>query len=262
MKNNKIMKLCLILMTSFVLIVLVKQNVTAKKEDPKEPQESSSIMNLEINSELVNNAYNSLILLNDRIIDDEFYRHSYFNINEEKDNLSNEEKLYSAFESLYRKDKFIKETEDDIEILKINTDQVKEEILNLFKDESFDTLNVNYKPSINCGIVDYLYTGNTYELKFKKCTDKKVIDRSKLENAVKDGNYIKLTLKSFYATQTEKDNYTIKNYGDDREIQSVTLKDIDEHLDEIINNNQINKYTFSFELKGDKYYLVKIEKNK
>lgn len=252
MRDSRIFRLGIVLVLAISIVVLIKCNVTATKEEANDSNESIALLNLEVNSELVQNIYSSLILLKNRALDDETYRYSYFNL-KDKNTLSNEEKMYIAFESLYLKDKFLKEVVDDIENLKISEADLKEEINHLFHDD-FSLIDVNYKSSLNCGIVDYLYTGTDYELKFKKCDEKhKGIDDARLESAVKDGNFVRLTVKSYYAVKNSK-RYDFKNFISDDTF--LTLNELDSN---IIDNKEVSKYVFSFELKGDDYYLSNIQ---
>ncbi len=259
MKHNRLLKLGLVLVSSLLIVILIKQNVTTTKEKPSDPGESISSMALEKNSALVKKVFDSLILLSNRNIDDEFYRFAYFNV-KDKNELSQEEKLYIAFESLYKNDDLNKENiEGDMEILRTSSDRVKEEIVKLFKDDSFDPVNVNYKSSSSCGIVDYLYTGTDYELKFKRCDKSTMgLNVSKLESAVKDGNYIRLTIKSMYAVpeSTDSNQYIVKNYNNEEILATVNFADFNEDL---LDQVDVKSYVFSFELKGDDYYLVNIK---
>lgn len=257
MKDSRILKLIIVLISTFLILGIIKQNVTATKEIPVDNKQSSGALNLEINSQLVQNAYATLILLKDRNIDDEIYRYSYFNITD-KNELTQEEKLYVAFENIYKNGGFEKETSDEVEILKVSEEIVKNEIFRIFKDDSFAPVDINYKSSMNCGIIDFLYTGNSYELKYKKCDEKnKGFDVSKLVSAVKDGNFIKLTVKSVYAIKhNKKDEYMVKNYNTKESLAEVSLDEINE---ELLDEVDAKSYIFSFELKGDDYYLVNVK---
>lgn len=247
----------------FIITIIFRISITTKKETENK---TGSKIELEIKSETVQKVYAKLDSLDYSVLYDDNYRYAYFeNPNKEKI-LTNDEKLYLAFESLYKSNKFdIEIIQSDIELLKIDKSLVKEKLKNTFKDSDFELDKIDYRISKNCGIIDYLSTETDYLLKYQKCDRSKKISKSKLISAFKEGNYIDLKIKAYYllADTKKKNFYQIKNFNDEKILGSKSIDYINKNLDTIFDNYEIKEYTFSFELINDDYYLVKIiqEKN-
>ncbi len=263
--KNKFIKLSVLILLLATIVVLVRQNVTTRKE-PNNQDVNNKAINLDINSELVQDMYKKLILLND-VFNDENYKNLYFDFEDDKKVLSADEKLYITFNNLFTEDKFqIEEIDDKEKKLTISKTQVEEEYETLFKETINDT-NIYYKTSKECGIIGYVNNDNDYELTYKICNDDdKVIDRVLLVSASKNGNFIDLKLKAFRAVYNKKHSkndlykYDIKNYNDDKSLKLVEKEEIIDNLNEIFSIEGINSYIFSFELKSDNYYLTSIKR--
>lgn len=254
MKSKRIYKLLIFVIIAVTLIVVVRQNVTLTKE-PR--QQDTKAVALEIKSDMIQNVYSKLTLLKDSF-SDEGHRDIYFDFDKEKI-LSSEDKLYIAFDSLYKKDSFQKEKlSESKEKLTIDKDTVKNEIKELFKEENFDLNEITFTPSKSCGIVEYNTQNEQYELIYNQCEDTPV-KKVKIENAYKEGNFINLKIKSFYiqSDKEQKDNFLIKDFKNDSIIVKMTKEELNNNIEQLFENMK-DTYTFSFELKGDEYYLYRI----
>lgn len=259
MKNK--LKLTIVVLVSLGIITLIRFNVTATKET--NIKQGVSTLALEVNSDIVSKVTAKLTLLDDKIGSD-VYKNLYFDFEEKEKMLSIEDKMYIVFESLYEKDALEEEVLDDGEIVYRTTPAViKEEALSIFKEEDFNFIDANFVPSKECGIVDYLYTGQNFEFKIKKCDNKNDITKSKIVGALKDGNLIELKLKAIHAIVDKKDKtkYSIKNFREDDVLDKIDIKEIDGNDEELFKNSKIDEYIFSFELRGDEYYLTKIKRD-
>lgn len=261
---NKKIKLTLIILVFLAIAIAVGCNVTATKENSNK---NGSVISLELNSELVQSVMSKLDLLNNSALYDDTYKYLYFNIEDNQKELENDEKLYLIFEDLYKKEMFSKENLDGgLELLKIGADTVKDEMHELFNEKDIRLYEIDYKPSSNCGIVDFLYTGDAYELKYRNCSRNSDVHKYKLEEARKDGDFIKLYIKSFYAYTDKKDFkanekvFVVKNYNEDNSLGKVSFDDLANKTDDIFEKYDIRSYVFSFGLKDDEYYLVSIGK--
>ncbi len=265
--KNKFIKYGIFLLLVVVIIILITKNVTTKKESNIESLSHNTI-NLDIDSEIVSGLYQEVILFDD-VFDDETYKYLYFNFENDKKILSADEKLYIVFNSLYKNNELqIEEIDVNEQKINISKDAVNLEYERLFK-ESIDGVNIYYKTSENCGIIGYESNDEGYLLDFKKCNNThESIDINRLENALKDGNFISLELKAFKAvyntkySKEESSMYDIINYD-----SNVSLKLVDEDTvvnlkDEIFTIDGIYSYIFLFELKGDNYYLSEIQKKR
>ncbi len=261
MKSKRKFRVLVVALISIAIFILIRLNVTATKEFDK--NEKNAILALEVNSEIVSEVLSKLSLLDDKIGSD-VYKNLYFKFGGEEKTLSIEDKMYIVFESLYKKGTLEEEILEDGEILyKTTPDVLKDEAASLFKDEDFDFLEANFVPSKNCGIVDYLYTGQQFEFKINNCDRTNDITKSKVVKAVKDGNLIELRIKAFRAfiDKKDKNKYEIRNFNADNVLNRVTLDEFKNKDEELFQNPLIEEYVFSFELRGDEYYLTKIKRN-
>ncbi len=259
------LKLVLFLVLFIVIAVVVRLNVTAVKEYPN--RNGSGIV-LEQNSEIVSKVLSKLDILYDSVFHDDMYEYLYFKFDDENTKtLSNDEMLYLVFEKLYKGDQFEKEImRDDVEKLTIATSIVETEVERDFKLDDFKSYDVNYKTSSNCGIIGYLYTGEKYELKFKKCEQVKSLHRVKYEEALREGDIIKIKVKAFYG-ETSKNKYdeddmvfSIKNFDKDKTLEKVSLKTLRDEPDKIFKDHYIDEYIFDFDFKEDDYNLISISR--
>ncbi len=263
--KNKFIKMSMLILLLVVIVILVRRNVTTRKETNVQ-EESNKAIALDINSELVQDLYKKLILFDDAF-DDENYKYLYFTFEDEKKNLSADEKLYIVFNSLYRGEKFqVEEIDENDKKLNISKNDVNLEYENLFK-ETINETNVYYKTSKDCGIVGYVSNDDEYELTLRKCKDnEEIIDKVMLVSASKNGNFINLKTKAFqgiYNKRYSKKNvfkYDIKNYNSDKSLKLVEKDEIIDSFSDIFTINEVNSYVFSFELKGDNYYLSSIRR--
>lgn len=255
----------IIVVVIVTMAILIKSNVTFSKEIPGEDGSSKS---LEITSELVKDIYSSLTLLDDSLSSD-IYRYAYFKMDSTEKELSPEEKLYITIENMYSENEFELTDTEEGKKTKVKADLIVDEANKIFKGEKMEPKNINFSPSLNCGIVGYLFTGTEYEFTFKEC---KQSDYSKveLESARKEGNYVILQLKSYYATYQKKGkketegHYIIKNYNSNDEIVKIKESEFDNRKGSITEDYPIDSYELYFELRGDDYVLSKIKllKNK
>jgi hypothetical protein len=214
-------------------------------------------LNDSLDLNLINNTLNS----NDDGLLDSNYYFMYFEGYKKKKTLSDTEKLYTVFSSLYRKNAFASdiETNDDTKKYVIDEETVKNEIVSLYGTTDFTNFDNNFKQTQACGIIDYLYTGSGYELIYKECTDKTSLAKTKLIDAYKEDNYIYLTYKAFLATENDLE-YLVTNFDDDTEIINTTLEELNDNYLDIFDKYEINKYTFCFELDEESYHLKEIIK--
>ncbi len=267
MEKNRFLKFTMVLIVVIGLTLLIKANVTLSKEPSSDEFGGKSNLALETNSDLVKNIYSKLTLLDDSLLSDN-YKYAYFKMKENEKELSSEEKLYITIENLYSLGKFDLETDGDTETTKVNADYVIDEANTLFKGDNLDAKNITFVPSTKCGVTDYLYTGTEYQFTFTKCDEHQDITRTELQSARKDGNYIVLRVKSFYATyqaaskKEKEDHYVVANYNSEKDIIKISPDEIEERLPLITETYDVDEYEFYFELRGEDYYLSKIAKLK
>lgn len=262
MKQNRLLKTLVCLSVILTLILLIKANVTFSKEPLG--KQNTTVKILEKNSELVQKLYTKLTLLEDTLQNPN-YKYAYYTMKDKEKELSPEEKFYITIENMYQNGIFdLEKVDDNLEKVTISTDQIIDETKKMFKDNNIDAKKINFQPSSECGIVGYLFTGKDYELTFKKCTKSQEIRKTELKSAKKDGNYVILRLKAFYATYQKKtkkekeDYYIIRNYNSEKKIAQIEANSIFEKIDLITETYPIDDYDFYFELRGEDYYLTKI----
>ncbi len=289
MEFKKIFKFILLIIIIVIVVVIVKLNVTATKEESINDSQSYSVLNLDINSEIVTKLYESLNLdlinnqcNNDSCLIDKNYDYLYFINTKEKKTLAFDEKLYMTFNSLYKNENYnFKETEnsestestdsnENTVTLNFDEENVKSEMEILFGPSKYESeSNDTFKKSKDCGIVDYIYTGKSYELTVQECNEennKNEIGKTSLIKAYKDGDYIHLLLKSFYAVAEKKsDNnneniYAVKNFNSDVNITTVSKNTLENESDKIFSDYPIDTYDITFVLVGTNYYLDSIIK--
>lgn len=257
------LKLLLFLILFSIIVVVVRQNVTAIKEYPN--REGSGIV-IEPNSEIVSKILKKLDILEDSVFNDDVYKYLYFNLGDkDKKSLSSDEMLYLSFEKLYKNDEFEKTLIDnETELLKIDSYKVQNVLEQNFKIVDFKLYEVNYEVSTSCGIVGYIYTGDSYELKYRRCDKNKNIHKVKYQETVRIGDIIKLKVKSFYA-DTNKRNFdrsdkvfSIKNHNENKSLGKVSLESLDNNSDEIFDEYDISEYVFDFEFRDDDYNFLSV----
>lgn len=277
MKKNSIIKIIITLAVVFIGVVLIKKNVTAIKErfDDQDNQ-SFSVTNLDINFEIVQTLYNSLNLdlvdntceMNKCLLNNS-YTYLYYQNYDNKKELSDDEKLYFAFNSLYLENNFTSKEVESTEkkTVVFDGETVKNKITQLFGQIDYTNFTNTLKLSSTCGVTDYIYTGSSYELTLTECTQIRDFAKSKLYSATKENNYIYLIVNSFYA-YTKKNEFepnenvfTVKEFDKDELLTKTSLNELDKNTDNIFNKYETSKYTFKFELKSDNnYYLSSVEK--
>jgi len=247
-------------------IFLIKQNVVATKESNF--QRKYSTIPLEINSEIVQNIFDELILLEDDFIKDDVYKYSYFRFKNSKNILSNEKKLYIALNSLYKDNQYRKVINSDgTTSIFIKKEHVEDRVINLFTDDNFEYIETEYYSSKECGIVDQHFKNNVYEFVVNECKEDYEVGKMRLMSAEKAGNFINLKIKAFLAIREKNkkgeftNSYFIQNYNSHDFIDKFPSEDIADNSDTIYANNDINEYIFSFKLKNDKYYLTSVQKS-
>lgn len=258
----------------FVLGMFIKHNVKVVETKVEGKKSMSSLeLELDINSEVVQKLYNDLNvdLINKNcdmktcLISDN-YSFLYFNFDEKEKVLNDVEKLYLVFNYLYSKKSFSENiNEDGNKELTINKEDVENELIKRFGNVNLKEFDNNFAISNGCGIISYTFTGNTYDLIVNECESIYKLGFSKLVFAKKDGNFIKLKIKSFYAETDANDFskdekvYDIKNYNNDVPLAKASYNELYTN-DDIFDDYEFNNYEFTFELSGDDYYLKDIKK--
>ena len=239
--------------------ILIKFNVTATKE-PKESNSKDNTTVLDVKSKLVKDIYKSLNmdLVNntcsnyDKCLINENYLNLYYN---DEKKLNDDEMLYFVLNKIYEEGKYSSMLESSQEsnqessqesntessgTSKIVIDKfiVSEELKNMFNKDYKDFDN-KLVQSNSCGIKEYTFTGESYELVIEKCkSNKDSYSLTKVSKAFKKDNHITLIINRY--SVNEKDFNEIEKYNEE--------------------NKQIEKYNFDFKLYGDKYYLNRINK--
>ncbi|MCI8497986.1 MAG: hypothetical protein HFG33_01100 [Bacilli bacterium] len=256
--NKRRFKILITTCILFIGILIMRKNITATKEIDNKPSNSGSMLALEMNSDVVKDVFSKLTLLEDKI-KSEKYRDLYFKFDGEEKSFSIEEKLYILFENIYERS--LDSNDDEIVSLEISQEELINEAKVMFNDEAFDAVAANFSTSLDCGIVEYLYTGQKYELKVKRCEESDVISKTRLEKAIKKGNFIDLTVRAYRIIPSKKGKtFEVKNFNDDEILDKDTLDNIEAKEKTIFDEYDIQSYIFSFELKGDDYYLSSIKK--
>lgn len=260
---SKKIKILVTIILVMVVVVAVRRNVTITKEPDGVTVDNRS-MQLEVNSEAVKVVFNKLTLLNVGLFDDEVYDNMYFNMEEDTKELSSDEKLFLVFETLYGEHAYLKEEvpKEKAEILKVDLGIVKDRYESIFMEE-FKPEEIDYRVARKRGIVSMSLQDQEYVLKFKR-QDSTRIKKAKIEKAEKAGDFINLKVKAFYATKISSYEgseliYKIKNYGENKIIAKVPKNKLDD--DEVFKNDSIYSYVFSFELRGEEYYLNSIKRD-
>lgn len=254
---NKKVKITIFVLLFIVLVILVKSNVTIEKESPSNLNEEKKVKDvtaLDIKSKLVKDLYKSLNmeLINntcnnyEKCLINENYLYIYYNDNKV---LSDDEMLYLTLNKIYRDGKYSTKNEsnedsNDNNISKIVIDKiiVKEELKSLFnrKYKDFDNKLIQ---SNSCGIKEYTFTGEAYELTIKKCkSNNKDYVLSRVIKASKSGDKVTLVIEKYTEKTDEKES--IKKYEESSETKNY------------------ERYNFIFKLNEDKYYIEKITKLK
>lgn len=254
-----------------VLIVLVKTNITATKEEPVESIESSNITILDPNSSLTKTLYNNLNmnLINsdcsgeDKCLSNYNYDFLYYKF-DKKMELDDASKIYLAINYLYKNDLLTQASPEDKNSYTISKETMQDTLTDLFGIRDFSNFNSEFTPSQKCGIIDYTYTGENYLITTNVCNNNDRTAKSKVVKAYKDDNYVILDIKSFYFDKKD-DNYTddekvipIKNFNTDEVLDTVSLNHINNSPDDLFKNKKMTDYLFRFELIGDNYYLKDI----
>ena len=196
---NRKIKSILLIFVFVVLLVVIRLNVTAIKENPN--REGTGIV-LEPNSEIVTKVLGKLDILNDSVFKDDVYQYLYFDVEAGKSKkLSSDELLYLSFEKLYKSGDFTREQSgEDIELLSIGADKVSDVLENSFGRDDVKLYEIQYKVSSTCGIVFNLknYGKDTFleKLSYKTLQDESddifetyTIDEFVFDFAFKDDDY-------------------------------------------------------------------------
>lgn len=251
MRNYQKNKIFLLLLCIVGLIVLFRNNIEFKREIVI--NDGNSSISLELQSSIVEDLYKKLVILDNDVFNDDLYKNLFFDFKEKEKMLSSDEKLYIAFNKLYIDKSFNVMKNDDIENLNIDVNTIKSSVKKIF-DTEFNPLEVNYKSSFKCGIIDYLFTGEEYQIRFKSCEYRESHIKNKLVGAFKNGDYIFLRVKAYNANKKDE-NYEIVNFN-----HEVLGEISEEELENVFENYQVDEYEFSFILRSDDYYLEKIRK--
>lgn len=270
MEVKRIIKIIGLSIIGFFLVILIKNNVTVK--DDETVANDSGGFNLDINSDLVRKLYSSLNLeligntcYREECLWNSSYQFLYYDFREYRKTLNDAEKLYIAFNSLYRKKNY---TSIDGENKKVKLTFTKADVIaelsGLFAVADFADFDNLFDVSTTCGITDYLYTGDRYVLTVDKCDNVDKRAYANLIGAEKIGNYIKIDVEVFLAqleTKAARDllsTYILKDFHNAETSIHVGFEELENNLETIFQNNDFSVYTFTFELQNDEYYLKDI----
>lgn len=266
---KKIIKYILFISILLILIILIKKNVRYTKANQNTTKESKiNITYLNNDSELVNKLYDKLNmnLVNtsctgeDKCLINDTFSYLYYNVDEKKE-LTDEEKIYFAINKLYKENK-LNNINDNGEYI-ISIDDLKEAIQDLYGKTDFNTFNSEFRASGECGITNYTYTGSEYLIKINVCKSNDIQAKSIVNRAYKINNSVFLEIKAFkYNTNIETHTYDenivdIYNFNNEI-INRASLNHIENDSASIFKDENIDKYTFKFELEDDQYYLKEI----
>lgn len=245
-----------ILVVLIFAIILVKNNIYINAEPISK---DNYALALDINSELIKSLYQrlNLDLINstckEPCIPNNSYNYTYYLNHTDESSLTNQEVLYLAINSIYKKGTYTKEKiDDETHKIIIEDDVIVGEVFNEFNIADFKGTIDNS----NCGIKDFLYTGEKYELTISECPKPTTYALSKLASAKKEENYIHIYVKAFKVTEHEN-QYSITNFDSDKEIDTVKSK---KDFDKIFKKKNCETFEFTFELLGETYFLKTISK--
>lgn len=260
MKNNRIRYLTVIIIL-VIGIILIRNNVTATKETTKNTGDIS-VMSLEISSELVQKTFSKLTLLDQTLVDDK-HEDIYFVGYEDKKEISNDEKIFIVLENLYSSGSFEITSEENIDYVTFPLSVIKERFAYLFQEEDFDIKTFNYDVAEECGITELNYTDEDVQVKINKCERDKV-NKYKIENATKKGDYLYLDIKAYEATKMVDKNgkniVRITNFNEKKVLEDVEEDEFMSDEEKYFRELAINAFRFTFLLKGDDYYLINIKR--
>jgi len=266
MKVKKVLKILIgvIIITLAGIFTYSKIDIVEEKEVVSSDEPNA--LNLDLNSDIVKNLYESLNLdlvnnncLEQKCLLDDSYNYLYFNFEGKQKELNNQEILYLTFNSLDKKKVFLEEVNESGErILTMSKLDVENEISNLFGLYDFTDFDSTFIQSATCGIIDYVFTGESYELRIANCESYNEKGYTRLLSAKKIENSIELEIEAFKINK-EKNKYRIIGYSDELITSMGEEENVD--IDKIFNDYKFDSYTFSFELLGDNYYLDSIKKN-
>ena len=240
------------ILITILIIILIKKNVTIEKTVPKENiPKTSDVTKLDIKSKLVQDLYKSLNmdLINntcinfDKCLVNENYLYIYYQDNKK---LKDDEMLYMVLNKIYKEGKYYTVSESNSESsdsTKIIIDKliVKEELKDMFNKE-YKNFDNKLTQSNSCGIKEYTFTGETYELIIKKCkSNNKEYALTKILDATKKGNNVILLIEK-YIDDENNDKEGPKEYVESKE------------------GKVYETFKFNFRLNEDKYYLEGITK--
>lgn len=259
----KKIKIVVALVIVFLIVLLIKGNVTAAKENKTD----DSSLNLEVSSELVKSLHSKLFLLQDVSLQESEYRNLYFDMEEDiKSEFSIDERLFMVLEALHKSNESKNYVgEDGIEIIILEDEQVKGKMYELFNEE-VDLSNIDeFNTSQDCGLISYSHKDEEFEFGYIACTNTEK-RKSKVVGAVKRENFIDLTVEAFSARtsrvefEREDEVFAIRNYNSSKTIIGYTSLDtLENDYDTIFEKHDISRYIFTFELRGDDYYLTIIK---
>ena len=268
MRNNKV-KLLLIVLCLIVLVFLIKSNVKMTKEEPPKAKESSKITKLNVGSNLVETLYDSLNLKlinnncqkEDKCLINEGYKYLYFT-NEKEKVLSDDEKMYLAINSLYKKGALENISQEDKTSYYIDKDKMDNELIDLFGVKDLSNFNYTFKPDPNCGIIEYIYTKEKHEINTNLCVTSTEKALTKIEEAYKEEDNIYIKIKIF--KYDNKDNIVTIKTIDNELIDSYEINESNESSKDIADyfmDDRLDTYDFEFKLIGDNYYLQRVLHN-
>ena len=252
--KKRFLKVIAFFISAFILLVLVKNNVAVSKDVQKQEKTGKTVTTLNINSELVNRLRDILNLdlinnncadLNECLINSN-YNFYYYKNTELTDNF----KIYLAINNLYKNKEINSINMEDKTMYSIEKDTLEKKVEEIFGDTDFSSFDSSFNPSPDCGIINYTYTGHTYDIDTNLCKSNSDVAVSKITKAYKIEDYVIINLKAFH--YVDQDYISIKNFND--EIIFELSRDVYNEEDAFKKDN-IDEYEFKFKLSGDKYYL-------
>ena len=255
--KNKGLKVIVFLAITSLLVILVKNNVAVSKDTQKQEKDDKKVTILNKDSELVKKLSqmlnfdlinNNCSESNDCLINSN-YNFYYYKYTE----LTDDFKIYMSINNLYKNKKITPINMEDKTKYSIEKDTLENKIEELFGKIDFSSFDSSFNPSPECGIVNYTYTGATYDIDTNVCKNSNDIAVSKVVKSYKIEDYIILNIKAFHYVDGEY--IVIKNFNDDTIIE---LPKADYNENAIFDKENIDEYEFKFKLNGDNYYLSSV----
>ena len=255
--KTKFLKIIAFFVSVFLALLLVKNNVAVSKDVQKQEKKGKTVTTLNINSELVKKLSDMLNLdlinnncsdLNDCLINSN-YNFYYYKNTEFTDNF----KIYLSINSLYRNKVINPISMEDKTMYSIEKDTLEKKVEEIFGSTDFSSFDSSFNPSPECGIINYIYTGHTYDIDTNLCKNSGDIAVSKITKAYKIEDYVILNIKAFH--YVDQDYISIKNFND--EVIFELSKD-EYNEDDVFKKDNVDEYEFRFKLNGDKYFLSSV----